>query len=242
MPVLWTKGVNTGRLTMNEFVAVTSTNIAKILNMLSEEGRDRGRRRRRHRGVGPQAQEDDHGGKTQQSVIDYNVFEGFEVDGPAALRVSAAARSRSQEGDGEGRAGPRQVRRRASRTMPVNRALSRWKEITAPRKVSAPASGDGGLRVRVGGVLIAIGLAALATPVLANAVLPLEGIFGNASGCDYFMTGELGSDDLLLLTPDTFTTYGTGCYFESLTASTDYSYTISALCTAEGEEGSTARR
>ena len=92
--------------------------------------------------------------------------------------------------------------------------------------------------MRVGGVLIAIGLAALATPVLANAVLPLEGIFGNASGCDYFMTGELGSDDLLLLTPDTLTTYGTGCYFESLTASTHYSYTISALCTAEGEEAS----
>jgi len=33
LPMLWTTGVNTGRLTMNEFVAVTSTNIAKILNM-----------------------------------------------------------------------------------------------------------------------------------------------------------------------------------------------------------------
>ena len=32
MPMLWTHGVSTGRLTMNEFVAVTSTNIAKILN------------------------------------------------------------------------------------------------------------------------------------------------------------------------------------------------------------------
>ena len=33
MPMLWTYGVATGRLTMNEFVAVTSTNIAKILNV-----------------------------------------------------------------------------------------------------------------------------------------------------------------------------------------------------------------
>nr|MCU0790670.1 dihydropyrimidinase [Nitratireductor sp.] len=33
LAVLWTKGVETGRLTMNEFVAVTSTNIAQILNI-----------------------------------------------------------------------------------------------------------------------------------------------------------------------------------------------------------------
>src|SRR3546814_8512155 len=38
LPVLWTRGVTTGRLTMNEFVAVTSTNIAKILNMYPRKG------------------------------------------------------------------------------------------------------------------------------------------------------------------------------------------------------------
>jgi dihydropyrimidinase len=38
MPVLWTYGVNTGRLTPNEFVAVTSTNIAKILNCYPKKG------------------------------------------------------------------------------------------------------------------------------------------------------------------------------------------------------------
>ena len=32
LPMLWTHGVGTGRLTPNEFVAVTSTNIAKILS------------------------------------------------------------------------------------------------------------------------------------------------------------------------------------------------------------------
>ena len=38
MPLLWTHGVSTGRLTMNEFVAVTSTNIAKILNVYPKKG------------------------------------------------------------------------------------------------------------------------------------------------------------------------------------------------------------
>jgi len=38
MPVLWTRGVGSGRLTMNEFVAVTSSNIAKILNIYPRKG------------------------------------------------------------------------------------------------------------------------------------------------------------------------------------------------------------
>ncbi len=38
MPVLWTYGVGTGRLTPNEFVAATSTNIARILNLYPRKG------------------------------------------------------------------------------------------------------------------------------------------------------------------------------------------------------------
>lgn len=38
LAVLWTEGVETGRLTMNEFVAATSTNAAKILNIYPQKG------------------------------------------------------------------------------------------------------------------------------------------------------------------------------------------------------------
>ncbi len=87
MPVLWSYGVNTGRLTMNEFVAVTSTNIAKILNMYPRKG-----------AILPGADADlvvwdPKRRKTitaaaQQSVIDYNVFEGIEVEGLPRFTVS----------------------------------------------------------------------------------------------------------------------------------------------------------
>ena len=80
MPLLWTNGVNTGRLTMNEFVAVTSTNIAKALNVYPQkgailEGADA------DIVVWDPDREKTISSKKQQSAIDYNVFEGFSVKG-----------------------------------------------------------------------------------------------------------------------------------------------------------------
>ena len=130
--MLWTTGVNTGRLTMNEFVAVTSTNIAKILNMYPKKGAivegadadivvwDPKRKKKKT-------------AKKQQSVIDYNVFEGFEVvglprfvfsRGELAIRESEIL---TKQGHGQF------VGRDAN--PPVSRALSKWKEVVAPRKV-----------------------------------------------------------------------------------------------------------
>ena len=141
MPVLWTMGVNTGRLTMNEFVAVTSTNIAKILNMYPRKG-----------AIVDGADADivvwdPKRNKTissarQQSVIDYNVFEGVEVTGLPRFVFSRGELTiqedeiRTTPGHGEFVARPPHAA--------VNRALSTWKEITAPRKVvrtGIPATG-----------------------------------------------------------------------------------------------------
>ena len=141
MPMLWTQGVATGRLTMNEFVAVTSTNIAKILNCYPRKGAIL---------VGSDAdivvwdpnKEKTITADSQQSSIDYNVFEGKKVKGLPRYTLSRGHVSvedgemKTQEGHGEF------VKREPGGT--VNKALSSWKELTAPtpiKRTGIPASG-----------------------------------------------------------------------------------------------------
>ncbi|WLS03044.1 dihydropyrimidinase [Shinella oryzae] len=141
MPMLWTYGVNTGRLTMNEFVAVTSTNIAKILNVYPRKGAIL---------VGADAdivvwdpkRSKTISAKNQQSSIDYNVFEGKEIVGlpryTLTRGVVAIEESTVKTREGHGQFVKREP------FAAVNKALSTWKEITAPRKVERsgiPASG-----------------------------------------------------------------------------------------------------
>jgi dihydropyrimidinase len=141
MPVLWTKGVNTGRLTMNEFVAVTSTNIAKILNMYPKkgaivEGADADII------VWDPKRKKTIAAKTQQSVIDYNVFEGIELTGLPRF-VFTRGELAIQEHEVKVHPGHGEFVAREPHAA-VNRALSQWKEITAPRKVERtgiPATG-----------------------------------------------------------------------------------------------------
>ena len=141
LPMLWTHGVATGRLTPNEFVAVTSTNIAKILNCYPKKGAIL---------VGADADIvvlDPKKGKTisaatQQSSIDYNVFEGQEVTGLPRFTLT---RGQVAVYDGELRAEPGHGKfvERAPNTS-VNKALSQWKELTSPRPVQRtgiPATG-----------------------------------------------------------------------------------------------------
>ena len=141
MPVLWTYGVNTGRLTPNEFVAVTSTNIAKILNMYPKKGAIVEGADADIVVWDPKAKKTISAGK-QQSVIDYNVFEGVEVTG---LPKYVFSRGEVAVDNGKVKAHPGHgefVAREPG--MAVNKALSTWKEITAPRKVERsgiPASG-----------------------------------------------------------------------------------------------------
>ena len=133
MPVLWTHGVGTGRLTMNEFVAVTSTNIARILNLYPKKGAVV---------VGadsdlviwdPEATKT-ISASTQVSVIDYNVFEGFKLKGLPRVTLSRGEvvyeNGKVTAKTGRGKFVARKP------FAPESKALSTWKELTQPKKVA----------------------------------------------------------------------------------------------------------
>ncbi|MGQ7845666.1 dihydropyrimidinase [Granulosicoccus sp. 3-233] len=137
LPVLWSRGVNTGRLTMNEFVAVTSTNIARILNMYPKKG-----------AIVEGADADiivwdpertkTITAATQQSAIDYNVFEGFELKGLPRFTLTRGQCVVTEDSidtrEGHGKFVARDA------YPAVNRALSQWKELTAPHPVQRDPS------------------------------------------------------------------------------------------------------
>jgi dihydropyrimidinase len=87
MAVLWHHGVNSGRLTANEFVRVTSTNAAQIFNLYPRKG-----------SVSVGADADlvvwDPAGtrtisaKTHHQKVDFNIFEGMTVKGVPSHTIS----------------------------------------------------------------------------------------------------------------------------------------------------------
>ncbi len=87
MSVLWHHGVRTGRITPSEFVAVTSTNTAKIFNIHPRKG-----------SLQPGADADvviwdpEHtrtlSKETSHQNVDFNIYEGMEVTGAASITLS----------------------------------------------------------------------------------------------------------------------------------------------------------
>ena len=133
MAMLWTTGVETGRLTPEEFVAATSTNIAKILNIYPLKG-----------GINVGGDADivvwdpkiskQVAVSTQKSIIDYNVFEGRTVTAQPRYTLSRgdviwAYGQNSQPQPGRGKFISRPAFASAST------ALGKWKALNTPRKI-----------------------------------------------------------------------------------------------------------
>jgi dihydropyrimidinase len=95
--LLWTHGVKSGRLSPEQFVAVASTNAAKIFGLWPKKGV-----------IQPGADADfviwdpDHRGvitaKRQKQAVDYNAFEGMAIEGrPAVVTVRGEVAARDGE-------------------------------------------------------------------------------------------------------------------------------------------------
>ena len=137
MAVIWDAGVNTGRLTPSEFVAVTSANAAKLFNIYPQKG-----------SISPGADADlvvwDPQGtrtlsvKTQHSKVDFNVFEGRKVRGIPSHTVS---RGRIVYADGDLRAeqGAGQYVRRPAFGVNFQAAALRSQDL-APTAVVRPGA------------------------------------------------------------------------------------------------------
>ena len=132
MPVLWSAGVNMGRLTKEEFVAVISANIARILNIYPKKGAV---------AVGSDADiviwdpkaTKKITAKNQVSRIDYNVFEGYECKGGPKTVISRG-RIAWEQGDMRAKPGDGDfVARRPN--APVHQANAIWKGLMRPQGV-----------------------------------------------------------------------------------------------------------
>ena len=137
MPLLWTAGVNTGRLTKQEFVGAASANIARILNIYPRKG-----------AVAAGSDADiviwdpaaakKITAKKQVSRIDYNVFEGFKCTGAPWVTISGGRIAwkdgdlRAKKGDGK------YIERPAFPAAHV--ANSAWKELSSPKPVQRKMS------------------------------------------------------------------------------------------------------
>ncbi|MCY3984576.1 MAG: dihydropyrimidinase [Roseovarius sp.] len=133
LSMLWTFGVETGRLTPGEFVAATSSNVAKILNIYPRKG-----------AIVEGADADitvwdpkiskTISSTNHHSILDYNVFEGFKTTANARYTISRgeviwAWGRNSKPQPGRGRFVPRPA------FPSAHAALGKWKELTAPKQV-----------------------------------------------------------------------------------------------------------
>jgi dihydropyrimidinase len=132
LSVLWTAGVTPGRLTKEEFVAVTSANIARILNIYPKKGAVAVSSDADVIVFDPKASKT-ISAKKQISRIDYNVFEGFACTGLPRVTLS---RGEIVWLDGELRAKAGAGQYVARDPFPaVHVANSEWSELNDPHPV-----------------------------------------------------------------------------------------------------------
>ncbi|PCI31935.1 MAG: dihydropyrimidinase [Alphaproteobacteria bacterium] len=133
LAVLWTHGVGTGKLTREEFVAVTSTNTAQIFNIYPRKGVIRA-------GSDADIVIWDPGAtktisaKTHKQNIDFNIFEGMMVTGLASHTICGGV-LRYKDGDLRVEKGTGHYVKRPA-FPPMFRALEKITTAGKPRPVN----------------------------------------------------------------------------------------------------------
>ena len=133
MHVLWHHGVNSGRLTVSEFVAITSTNAAKIFNIYPRKGSI---------SVGADAdiaiwdpeKERTISKDTHHQNVDFNIFEGMTVKGINTVTISQG-KVVYQDGDVRTERGAGRYIDRPT-FAPYYDAVNRQREAKAPSAVN----------------------------------------------------------------------------------------------------------
>ena len=133
MHVLWHHGVNSGRLTVSEFVAITSTNAAKIFNIYPRKGSI---------SVGADAdiaiwdpeKERTISKDTHHQNVDFNIFEGMTVKGINTVTISQG-KVVYQDGDVRTERGAGRYVDRPT-FAPYYDAVNRQREAKAPSAVN----------------------------------------------------------------------------------------------------------
>ncbi|MDW7745619.1 dihydropyrimidinase [Halomonas sp.] len=132
LAILWDEGVNKGRLTPNEFVAVTSTNTAKLFNIYPQKGSI---------SVGADADIvvwDPHSSRTisadtHHMNVDFNIFEGRTVKGIPSHTLSHGKLVWRNGELNAVRGSGRYVKRPSF--APVMKAVARQTELNEPQAV-----------------------------------------------------------------------------------------------------------
>ena len=85
--------------------------------------------------------------------------------------------------------------------------------------------------------LVLIGLSLSAAAPAAAQSLDIAGPYGNEHGCKFAKSGQMDSDDALLLKSGGFESYGTACDFVEVLTAKDGTKVVTGLCQFEGEDG-----
>nr|XP_045597624.1 dihydropyrimidinase-like isoform X3 [Procambarus clarkii] len=159
MSVIWEKGVVSGKMDPCRFVAVTSTNAAKIFNIYPKKGRI---------AVGSDADIvvwNPHAtriisAKTHHQAVDFNIFEGMEVHGIADY-VICHGRVVVEEGEVRAVSGMGKFVPTPSHCPHVYGRVQERERANAPSKVErapydgpiAQLNGDGRMSIQEGGIM-----------------------------------------------------------------------------------------